>query len=277
MADLDLLVKPTHTKQAFALMCSAGWSDTKPATLAGFYEGVHHHLPPLDDANGTGLGLEIHSAITPRAEAIQLSGESIWKSARAVELKGRHTFVPATHHQIVHLAVHFAWSHGITRSVGWRTFRDLHHIAAESTIDWDETVRCAEQARARTCCYWTLRLARALTDLLVPEEILKSLRPPRSRPAARLLERHFTSSMFATSKSACPSVRLNDWLWSVAIAPRWSGHGNARPWDQSAAWHDALGTQSPQSLSASVLAQFARLRNWATYLHAVLLPPQFRT
>jgi hypothetical protein len=271
MGDLDLLVKAADAKRAWTLLCHAGWSNTQPAEFAEFYDALHH-LPPLDDASGTGLGLEVHSAITPRDGAIQLTAESIWERARVIELKGRRALVPADHHQIVHLAVHFAWSHGFIQSVGWRTFRDLHHIIAGSTIDWDEVLHTAGQARARTCCYWTFRLARSLTNLAVPDRILNALRPPRSTPIIHLLERHFTSSLFASSRAACPSVRLNALLWTAAIAPASSGHGHARPWDQSTAWQQASGVNPQQPIKAGIRAQFSRLGNWMTYLNAVVVP-----
>lgn len=241
MGDLDLLVRAEDATRAWELMHHSGWIPPESNEMDEFY-ATHHHLAALEDANPTGIGLELHTDIVPTRRAAYLSAQSIWERAQPVELKGRHTLVPCTEHQVLHIAIHFAWSNMMT-SAAWRSFRDLQQIAATSTVDWGELVRLAVQSRARTCCYRTLRLAKSLTEFPVPDEVLRALRPALPEPMLRLLERHYFGSLFVLNPAACPSVRLVELLWTAGIAPRWSGHTHVRPWQRSEAWRRKNQTQ----------------------------------
>jgi hypothetical protein len=114
-------------------------------------------------------------------------------------------------------------------SAAWRTFRDIDALANEGLIDWANFLQMAQQARAESACYWTLRLAHDVSGVVVPGEVLTSLRA-RVRPHAhRLIEQHLAQELTAPQQG-CPSYRLRRWLWEAAIRPGASGHGHRRPW-----------------------------------------------
>lgn len=273
MYDLDVLVRPQQAETAWNALRAAGWRCDPDRYPQSFYE-THRHFPPLDDPAGTGLVLELHTA--PVDRAIHLPTEVVWREARAVELRGRRVLVPRPELQVLHLAVHFAWSHGMAKA-SWRTFRDLHQILTHTPPDWDVLIAQATAARAGTACYWTLRLARSLAGVAAPIHVMRRLRPPRPEGVLRILERHYIASLFPTNPASCPSVRIARLLWSAGMAPRWSGHGRARPWHQGERWAEAVGADRPLLLER-VRGHVARSARWARYLAALLnaRPPAAR-
>ena len=120
----------------------------------------------------------------------------------------------------------------------WRALRDVGSLAERGGLDWDLTVRRAREARATTCVYWTLRLARAMAGVRVPDVVLEALEPPTAKAALTRLELYFVSQL--SGGRPCPSVGLMRMLWSMAVRPGWSDHGSARPWKNSemAIWRE---------------------------------------
>jgi hypothetical protein len=265
MYDLDLLVRPEQAEAAWNALRAAGWRYDAARYPQSFYE-THRHFPPLDDPEGTGLVLELHTA--PTDTAVHLPAEVVWRDARTVELHGRRVFVPQPEQQVLHLAVHFAWSHGLAKA-SWRTFRDLRQILTHTPPDWDVLIEQATAARAGTSCYWTLRLARSLAGVAAPLDVMRRLRPPRPERVLRILERHYAASLFAANPASCPSIRVAQLLWSAGMAPRWSGHGDARPWHRGEVWAEAHGADRPL-LMERLRGQVARSVRWARYLAALV-------
>jgi len=231
MGDIDLLVRPGDARRAWSLLQKHGWSLAEGVEAERFTG--HHHLPPLFQEGRT-FRLEIHDALLPEEHPFQFATESLWTRSLKVAVKGRQLTVPDPMHQLWHVCVHFAWSHGMTWG-SWRTLRDCAALIERGRLDWAEFVRLAKESRAATCCFWTLRLARRFAGAPVPDHVLKSLRPPYSEYIVQRLERHFASSLFPSEKR-CPSVRLTQRLWAMAILPGWSGHGAARHWHVTERW-----------------------------------------
>jgi len=262
MYDLDLLVKPDEGERAWNALRGAGWVHDAEACPPAFYAS-HYHLPPLDDPLRTGLSVELHTA--PTDGAVLLPGELIWKDARELQVHGRRAFVPTPEHQVLHLAAHFAWTHGLA-SAAWRTFRDLNQLIARTSLDWDAIVRAAGPARAKSACYWTLRLARTLAGIPVPEEVLRALRPPRPETVLKVLERHYAGGLFQFSPAPCPSVRVSQALWSAGMAPRWSGLGAERPWHRGEVWAEAHGMGGTAPFLQRLRGHADRGAQWMRYL-----------
>ena len=230
MGDIDLLVPPDQLQRARACLLAAGWRWNRDPALDGFYEGLHH-LPPLDDARGSPLYVELHRALFFDGHPFRWPVDDVWARAERVEQGLPGALVPEPHDLLLHLCLHFSWSH-LMRYGSWRALSDVHTVAATGRIDWDELVRRAREARAGSCCYWTLALARRLVHAAIPDEALRALQPPITRVAGRQLARHFAAALFPSAVT-CPSVQLESRLWELAIQPGWSGHGRARPWDRT--------------------------------------------
>lgn len=266
MYDIDLLVRPEHALRAWNALRANGWVHDETERPTAFYT-THYHLPPLDDPGGTGLALELHTSLAD--ECIGLNPDMIRQNAREIQIHGRRALVPVVEHQVVHLATHFAWTHGLA-SAAWRTFRDLYKIASHTSIDWDRVVSVAKVAHATTSCYWTFRLAQSCAGVNVPDGVIESLKPPRIKAVLRVLERHYASMLFRDGRIQCPSVHITKMLWSAGMAPRWSGHGNARPWHRGEVWADARGAVLPDSALARMRGHVDRIAQWRRYVSALV-------
>jgi len=233
MGDLDVLVRPDQAIDAWSLLQQHDWSWPATTWPAEQY-AAHQHLPPLVNPSGGDTTLEIHTALLPTGHPFDWPVKSVWDEARRIVFAGRTTLVPQSLHQLLHVCVHFGWSHEM-RSGGWRMLRDVTALSCSATIDWPAFVQLAQHSRAGTCCFWTLMLARNLAGAAIPSEVLVALRPPRPAVLLKRLEGHFLRQLFSVEQT-CPSVALCHALWELAIAPRWSGHGRARPWQGSEHW-----------------------------------------
>ena len=241
MSDIDLLVPLERAHEAREILARAGWRWNAEAGQDEQYAG-HHHLPPLVDARGGTLRLELHTELFIMGHPFPLSGKVVRRDARTVAVGAREFRVPSTLHQLLHACLHFAWSHAL-RVASWRAFRDVRALTVRGGVPWDEFVVAARENRAATCCYWTLRLAQ-----------------------------HFAVQLFAR-ELACPSVALEKMMWEMGVMPRWSGHGASRPWNEA----DALAEGKPAarpvpSGSSRAMRQLRNLERWSRYARAVLAP-----
>ena len=268
MRDIDILVRPERADATRAAMLDIGWALDPEVPGDGSY-GTHHHLPPLRDAGGSGLRLEIHRALLPEGHPFRFSDAEIWSAARPARVgQGRALIMDPVHHA-VHIAIHFSWSH-MLRMGAWHAFRDLGALVNAGLLDWNDLAETAERWGASSCCYWTLRLGLALSDLPVPEDVLHRLDPGLSEVIARPLLRHFVNSL-AQSGQNCPSVRLDQTLWSMAMQPRREGHGRIRPWSVSLDLLFALRERAritSETFSGSPLVQMRRAGRYLSQLLA---------
>jgi hypothetical protein len=227
MRDIDLLVRPERADDARALMLDDGW-EMDPEVPGDRSYGTHHHLPPLRDSSASGLKLEIHRSLLPAGHPFRFTDDEIWRSARPVNVGESRALVMHPTHHAVHVAIHFAWSH-MMKMGAWHAFRDLNTLSVTGLLQWDAFVDTATEWGASSCCYWTLTLASALSNLPVSPELLSRLQPGMPGVLRRPLMRHFANGLVRNGM-VCPSARLDRALWSFAMQPRRNGHGAVRPW-----------------------------------------------
>ena len=123
MGDIDLLVHPDDADRAWALAVEHGWMRRKDVAAERSYED-HQHLSPLEDADGMQIGLEIHIALFTQQAPFTLDAAQLWERARRITIAGAPALVPSAEDQLVHAALHFAWSHEMTFGA-FRTLRDV--------------------------------------------------------------------------------------------------------------------------------------------------------
>lgn len=227
MRDIDLLVRPAEAIAARTVLLELGWQSDPDIPEDSLY-GAHQHLAPLRDASGRGLWLEIHRSLLASGHPFRFTEEEIWESALPVTVGTGNARVMHPAHHGAYLAIHFAWSHKL-KTGAWHTFRDLDALTTAGTLDWEMLVNTARDWGASSCCYWTLELAGHLSGLRVPEAVIDRVRPRMPDVMQRLLARHFLNSILQ-SDQACPSLRLDQLLWTMAMRPRREGHGAIRPW-----------------------------------------------
>lgn len=265
MGDLDILLDVGHSRPAHAMMLARGWKEDRVGRPED-YDG-HHHLLPLVDPKGTNVRLEIHTELFMPGHPFGLTSSLLREHAQAVSVDGRTVQVPAISHQMIHLCLHLSWSH-VLRHGAWRAFRDVNALIAMPRFDWDAFIAAAVECRASTCCYWTLRLAALLTHLAVPQTVLSALQPPLPAGVLNRLERHFLACLLP-SEFCCPSARLGQSMWELAIRPGWSGHGKSRPWSR---WDASRAFTLPKTPAEqhSLRTRVRKLAALPGYLRVVL-------
>lgn len=264
MADIDLLVRPERAESARAELLRAGWEWNREPRLDDFYSG-HQHLPPLDDRGRTGLSLELHTALFFKGNPFRLTADDVWRDSMDVQLRnGQTARVPSVRHQFLHACVHYAWAH-MLRAGAWRTYRDLDALLS-GPLSVDEAVAAAQERTVRHCCYWALRMARGLGGLVIPDQVLDSIRPPLPEFALAIIERHFAIHTLPTDR-ACPSVSIERAMWRAAIMPSRSGHGAVRPWDR---YQLFSGGQPPGSVPPAPRREVMNAQRWMRYVSGIL-------
>jgi hypothetical protein len=270
MQDIDLLVTQDQEDLAWRVLRQSGWEPAYPEQTGPFYEGHQHRVPLVAPRLG-GPRLELHTRLFHGGGPFANTAADLFRDAAVVSFEQRQVYVPSAPHGLLYLCQHLAWTHAMNHGV-------LHALQDVDAL-WRGTggvdprfVPLAREARAATCCYWTLRFARGLFDVPVPDAWLAALRPPRSRLSLALLERHF-AGMSGLAPMACPSARIERAMWNYGFLPAWSGHGDHRPWTAGEEWAqvDPAGpaAEAPGGAWTRGRAAFTRLRRYA----GVLLNP----
>ncbi len=266
MADLDLLVDRDRAEEAHRLLRAGGWAWDHDPELDGFYS-THHHLAPLHDSKGVGVGLDLHTTPVCAGNPFMLDGSLMRQRSTPVSVQGVLAYLPDVHDQLLHLCVHFAWSH-LLSSGAWRTFRDIGTLVSSGRVDWATFEERARAHRATSCCYWVLRLAGELAGIQVPPAVLREFRPQGGSVFLTALERHFVLHLLP-SESLAASVRLTGLMWAAGIQPGRMGHGRARPWDRTAAFKPTVRVASPAA-APTLAGRFQRIRSFGGYTRAML-------
>jgi hypothetical protein len=264
MNDGDILVRQEDAARAAEALEAAGWCATPDEVLRGLLAGAHH-LPPFLDAQMPGLRLELHVSHLPFDHPFAFDTAMLWRDAQPAPPPFSGTLVPSAEHLVLHAAIHFTWQHPMSFGA-WRTFRIVSIMARRPDFDWERLARTAQQTKATTACYWTLRLAQRLSGVGVPLGILPDLAPPTPRWLLDALERHFVAMIAVGEMPASPSLWLNRRLWHMAIRPRWSGHATVRDWDPENRWGRAYGLVSAESAWSKYLRHASEYRRWTSFL-----------
>ena len=267
MRDIDILVKSDEADRVRTLMLELGWAVDPDLPGDGSYTS-HHHLPPLLDPRTSGLRLEIHRSVLPSGHPFRFTDDEIWNSAQPMRVGAGRALAMHPLHHAVHIAIHLAWSH-MMRFGAWNAFRDLDALAAARAFDWSNFTETARRWGASTCGYWTLRLARTLSGLTVPNDVMLELRPELPEVVARPLARHFVNGLLR-AEYVCPSVRLTQLLWNLAIQPKQCGHGARRPWLMSLDLLDAFRDKAHETEELGSESPFALMGRSGRYISQIL-------
>jgi hypothetical protein len=266
MSDVDLLVGPSSAREAWEIARRTGWVWDAQRYPAAHYEG-HHHLPPLLGSHGTDTKLEIHSALFVEGHPFRFGPEELADGATEVSMGPSVATVPGAHCTLVHVSLHHAWSHMMAFG-GWRALRDIAAICS-GPLDWDRFLALASDVRAASACYWMLRLGRELVGAEIPQEVLDRLGGIVRVPFETIIERHFTRDLLPL-EGGCPSSRMSRWMWTLAMQPRRSGHGEIRPWLLE---DPPSHSRTPPTVGDEMLSlakQFGRFGDWWRYTSGLI-------
>ena len=252
MSDIDLLVTKGTAEQAWVVCRANGWTLVDEAWTEELYRD-HHHMPPLIDPDGVSIGLELHRKLLPGIDLLGIKVSEIVSRAHHVNVNGVPVLVPSVEDLLLHTCLHFAWANKLKRGA-WRAFADVHAIVADPRFSWDRFISLVNTHRASQCCYWTLRLGRAVADVCVSDDVLRRLDPSSGGRFADLLERHFATQLADASAEASIAQRARRWLWFVAMHERSTSRDADRLWNEGAVEVPGEGGPSPRPPRGAVRA-----------------------
>jgi hypothetical protein len=264
MTDVDLLIGEADAERAKACVLDLDWVEMPEPRLRELLQG-HQHMPPFVDPTLEGLRLELHTRLLPADSSFDLTAADLWRHASPAQEPFAGAQVPDLARLAVHSAVHFAWQHEM-RFGPWRTFRSFALLTQQAGWDWTAFITIARAARASTSCYWTLRMARTLAGMDVPQAALTALAAPSPEFVRRILDRHFTAVSDPLERPPSPSDRLSTLLWRMALRPRWSGHRAVSRFDPERRWERAFSeTPVPEGM-ARVRRHVGARGDWWAFL-----------
>jgi hypothetical protein len=213
-----------------------------------------------------GITVELHRALLTAGHPFGFDVDELWANTEPAPVAppGVRVFRPS--YLLLHACIHFAYMH-MFRQGAWRTFRDVARIVSLARFSWPDFVALATRVRAASCAYWVLRLARGIAGVEIPSDVSAALAPPMPERVRVLIERHLCLVLTPGARD-CPSITLRRLLWTSSIRPRWSGHGDARPWTLFTGVIGALAEATPPSVDGR--GERPTAGAWGRYLSTVL-------
>ena len=174
MCDLDIMVRRGDLARATDVLTGLGYEPQYFGVEEVDYAG-HHHLRPM--ARPGGIRVEIHWSIIRPLSPFEIDLEGIWERAQPATIVGVETLVLSPEDLILHLCLHTSFAHEFR--VGLRMCWDIAEVVRHyrTTIDWDLTVRRAQQWRIERYVYLTLRLVREILAADIPVSAITALQP----------------------------------------------------------------------------------------------------
>ena|GEM_PF-777104 len=143
MSDLDLLVKPDHIDEAFALLERLGALRGEPLVREDFFPRFYYET---EYAAGQiyPVRIDLHvRPFRPLRYSRLVPEDALWRRAETVSIGQAHVLVPCAEEMLIHLAAHAA-IHGDSRSM-WRRDIKLWADAHRMKIDWDRFLSTVEE------------------------------------------------------------------------------------------------------------------------------------
>ena len=133
LQDIDFLVSPAQSRQAFEVIESAGYEPyiPNPTVL------VRHHYPTLTQIHR--VPVEIHHRLGHGACRRLLTADEIVSSSTPMQLGQAVVRIPSAGHLMTHLIVHSQLQHGSYYRI-WPSLRamlDLILLGRRFAVDWD--------------------------------------------------------------------------------------------------------------------------------------------
>lgn len=227
MGDLDLLVSQERSTEAFELARSLGWQ-LAAEDVSDIALDDHQHLRPLHDGMGLEVGLDLHVHLQRPTAPIRIDTD---RFRREASRWGRTAAaVPSCEDLLLHACIHFVWSHCIGAGA-WKAFRDVFQLLRHPAFDVQRFERLVQESRATSCAFWTLHLAHELGCVEAAGPLSTRFSAGTNRMLIGVVTRHFTTSLMDRRASELP-LRMQRWLWEVAVQPERNQHGTTRPWDR---------------------------------------------
>jgi hypothetical protein len=191
MGDLDLLIKPEHIDEAFALLESLGCLRGEPLVREDFFPQFYYEAE-YSAGRIVPVKIDLHvRPFRPLRYSRLVPADAFWQRAEPVRMGRATVLIPSVEDMLIHLAAHSA-IHGNARAT-W--LRDLKRWADayRTVIDWDRFLTTVHAWRLALPVREAIeRTERDLGPVCPPEIRHRVSRLPvnwRDRPALRHFRR----------------------------------------------------------------------------------------
>jgi hypothetical protein len=174
--DIDLLVRPTDSDRAVAVLLGAGFQlDRTPEDR--LVEGHSQQALLIRTVAGMLIKVDLHWALLnldPRPLGFTIDHEGLWSRSVPVTVQGWATRRPSDEDLLLHSCLHHA-IHDVGRSS--RDLLDIRSVVASVRLDWVTVVESARVWGVVTPVGWALARARRQVGADIPSGVLAALRP----------------------------------------------------------------------------------------------------
>lgn len=185
MYDFDVLVHPGKVVQACEVLREHDWKlfAIESDQLQNHLE--FHHATPLIGPEG--YECDLHWSVFKECCSAQ-ANRGFWEAADSLQVEGARTFCLSKSDLLLHIVTHgLRWN----RSVRTRWVCDAYTILqSRGELDWDRLVMRAEELRFGLCLQIGLRYLMEHFDVVVPPEVLRSLKRSESRIFQKMENRY---------------------------------------------------------------------------------------
>jgi hypothetical protein len=164
-ADIDILIPPPNIAQAMDLILASGYfseySDPFFSKLV-LRHGRHHDV--VREGRGISFQLEVHWILIQHLSRNDAAVKDLWAEARPHSFSGAPGFSLSPEWEFLYLCIHAAdheW-----QSLKWLV--DIHHMASCSSLDWQKTMKKAEQFEIDLVVRQTLAASSLLFETRLP-------------------------------------------------------------------------------------------------------------
>lgn len=177
MRDLDLLLRPDQTVQAFELLKEHGYRPVFDGSPEAYFAD-RIHLPPLRGAGG--VTVELHHRLTPPDMAANGFEEKLWARSIRKPLGGREVAFPCAEDMLLHLCIHATLDHQL--DLGPLALVDVARLVETEQLDWAGFVQMVRGGEWERVALPLLYLARAHAGANIPQEVMTALGAGKGDP-----------------------------------------------------------------------------------------------
>lgn len=186
MSDVDILVPEADVLRAGEQLIALGYAPSRPLWREAM-DRAHHHLPAFGKENAAPI--EIHwgimSEISPERQLVNpfhIDVAGLWERAQSADIAGVNVLTLSPEDLLLHLCIHASSQHRF--QIGIQPICDVAEVLRryESTLDWDQVMRCARRWGAQNCVYLVLCLAQTMLKAPIPAGALAALQVEGFKP-----------------------------------------------------------------------------------------------
>lgn len=171
MADIDFLARPHDVEEVQRHLHTLGYRYTAGSTTID-YSG-HHHLRPLSRVGS--VDIEVHRDLAPEGAPFEHDIIGLWDRSTHTRVGDLDIPHPAPDDLLLHLCTHAAFNDEFLLGLPAACDIDavVHRLGHQ--LDWDRLIQTANSDGRSRFAYAALRLARALLETPISEDVLASL------------------------------------------------------------------------------------------------------